>query len=121
MSPITPRFLDPLVLREDADLCWWLVEREFRYDSAILGARIIIPPGFATDLASVPRAPFTYWLAGDTGRKAGLIHDWLYTMKATDRATADAVFLEALEAEGIPAWRRRGMYLAVRWFGGSHW
>lgn len=116
---IRPRFLDPLVLREDgAD---WILEREFRYDSRILGARVVIPAGFATDLASVPRVPFAFWLAGDTGRKAGLVHDWLYVAKLCPRVTADAVFLEALAAEGVPTWRRRLMYRAVRWFGGAHW
>jgi hypothetical protein len=46
-----------------------------------------------------------------------VLHDDLYAKRA-ERSFADRVFLEAMEAEGVPWWRRRLMYAAVRAFGG---
>lgn len=118
--PITPRFLDPLVLQEIDDRRWRLV-RELRFDSAILAARIVVPEEFVTDLSSVPRLPLAYWLAGDTGRKAAVVHDFLYDHRlGGGRQIADDVFLEALRVEGVPAWRRALMWAAVRLFGRWH-
>ena len=118
---ITAKFLDPLRLESLADHRWRLLE-EFRYDSAIFGARIIVPAGRITDLASVPHVPFAYWLAGDRGRKAAVIHDELYGNHYTSRRMADAVFLEALGVEGEPPWLQRVMWLAVRFgHGGGPW
>ena len=44
--------------------------------------------------------------------------DYLYSTGKVSRGEADAVLLEAMAAEGVPSWRRWGMYLAVRVFGG---
>ena len=117
---ITPRFLDPLVL-EEIDASHWRLVHELRFDSAVLGARIIIEAGTVTDLASVPRIPLAYWLTGDTGRKAGVIHDHLYHTHIGGRPVADAVFREALVAEGLPAWRVWLMYSGVRVGGWVAW
>lgn len=121
MSGIVARFLDPLVLEEVAGGPYWRLIRELRFDSAVMGARVIVPPGTVTDLASVPRWPFAFWLAGDTGRKAGVIHDWLYVHQLESRARADAVFYEALAAERVPSWRQWLMWAAVRLRGGRYW
>lgn len=77
---------------------------------------IEVPEGFRTNFASVPRLPLAYWLAGGTARIAAVLHDYLYG-KQRDREWADKVFLAAMEAEGIPWWRRKMMYAAVRTFG----
>jgi hypothetical protein len=117
---IRPRFLDVLAL-EEVDVHCWKLAHELRFDSAVMGARIIVPEGRLTDLASVPRIPFAYWLAGDTGRKAAVIHDELYRVRLCPRAVADAVFREALRAEGLPAWRVALMYAGVRVGGWVAW
>lgn len=118
---IVPRFLDPLVL-EEVDATRWRVAAECRYDSAVLGARLIVPVGYVTDLASVPRLPLAWLIAGDTARKAGLVHDFAYSYHfGATRATADLVFLEAMGVEGVPRWKALLMYLMVRWCGQPHW
>lgn len=38
-----------------------------------------------------------------------------------DRAEADAIFREAMEVVGVPAWKRTIMYRAVRLGGGGGW
>jgi len=80
------------------------------------GIKVEVPKGYSTDLDSVPRVPFVHaWLKGRT-TKSAIIHDWLYDNKH-DRAEADKIFLEAMKDEGVPAWRRMPIYLAVRSFG----
>lgn len=83
---------------------------------------IVVPKGFITDFASVPRLPFAYLLAGGIVHKAAVIHDWLYAIGQTkgERELADQVFHAAMKEEGIPLLQRSLMYVAVRAFGGSY-
>lgn len=84
------------------------------YDSALLRRMVTVPSGFITDFASVPRIPVAYLAAGGCANAAAVVHDWLYTTHEVDRATADAVFREAVLAGGDPAWRAWLMWAGVR-------
>jgi hypothetical protein len=117
---ITPRFLDRLRLEELGPNRWRTLA-ECRFDSAVLGARIIVPEGFETDLSSVPRVPVAFWLAGDTARKSSLVHDFLYDRHLGGRQIADDVFFEAMRCEGVSAGLAALIYRAVRWWGAGHW
>lgn len=118
---IVPRFHDHVRVERLDDERWCLLA-PIRYDSAILRARLMVDAGFVTDFASVPRLPFAYLLAGNTAHGPAITHDFLYqTHLSVDRAQADAVFLEAMEADGVARWRRRLMWSAVRMAGGSSW
>lgn len=89
--------------------------------STLLDRLVIVPEGFVTDFASVPRAPLTYWLFGGIGDEAAVVHDFLYETGAVTRDLADLVYGEALEACGVARWRRAAMVLAVQLFGGSRY
>jgi len=121
------KFLTELVTQCVDDLACdgrgiWKVMEPFRYYSAILERVIEVEPGFLTDYASVPRVPVAYLLFGDTSHKAAVIHDWLFHHhEVCDEAVANKVLLEASAAEGIPAWRRAGIYLGVALGGKSSW
>lgn len=74
-----------------------LLISDLYYKSSTVG-RIIVPEGFITDFASIPRWPIIYWLFGGLGNKDATLHDWLYTAPhdtgtglIVDRATADKV------------------------------
>jgi len=100
----------------------WRITEPFKYWSDILKRRIVVEPGFLTDYASVPRVPLAYLLFGDTCHRAAVIHDWLYHHhEVCDEQTANKVLLEACKAEGVPAWRRLGIYLGVKLGGTSSW
>lgn len=49
------------------------------YNSNTLCGFIIVPEGFRTDYASVPRLPIIYTLLGNLGNSAACLHDYLYT------------------------------------------
>lgn len=80
--------------------------------------RLTVPAGFETDLASVPRLPLAYALFGGRARRAAILHDYLYVTQA-GKDYADAIFLAAMEAEGVGRLTRWTMYAAVRVFGGA--
>lgn len=91
--------------------------------SALLGTLIVAPAGFITDFASVPRIVLAYLLFGGKGRRAAVIHDWLYSgalvlvrgeLRALTREECDAVFKEALQATGYSAFTVWSMHQGVR-------
>jgi hypothetical protein len=116
-------FLTKLCLEvaDDADDGMWIVKEPLRYRSDVAERIIVVPAGFRTDLASVPRLPFIYLLMGNTSTAAAVIHDFLYSKHLVKRRVADAVLREASKAIGVPWWRRNLMWIGVRVFGGSHW
>lgn len=100
----------------------WRIVEPFVYQSDLLGKTIVVEPGFLTDYASVPRVPVAYLLFGDTSHRAAVLHDWLFHHHdVCDEQTANLVLLEASKVEGIPAWRRFGIYLGVKIGGYSSW
>jgi len=100
----------------------WRIVRPLVYQSDVLGKTIVVESGFLTDYASVPRVPLAYLLFGDTSHKAAVLHDWLFHHhEMCDEPTANLVLLEASKVEGIPTWRRFGIYLGVKIGGRSSW
>lgn len=82
---------------------------------------IIVPKGFITDFASIPR--LARWVISPNGasRHAAVIHDWLYVSQTKTRAQSDEIFLEALEVSGVSWIQRKTMYAAVRAGGWIYW
>jgi hypothetical protein len=117
------RFLTRCLLQiaDNTDDGLWILAVPLVYQSDVAGDTITVPAGFQTDLASVPRLPLVFLLAGDCAREAAVVHDYLYTSHQVDRATADAVLREASAVTGVPAWRRWLMWLGVRIGGARHW
>lgn len=120
------KFLSPLQVEEIEDRSHdgrgtWKLLAALVYQSDRANTVIVVPVGFVTDFASVPRIPIAFLLTGDTAHSAAVVHDWLYTTHTVDRATADAVLQEAAAAAGVPAWRRWLMWAGVRVGGAGPW
>jgi len=85
----------------------------------------VVPKGFETDFASVPRflkplVPYRY-----VYNPVVVVHDYLYTTHEVDRKTADEILRCGLKVLGNNTLASRFFatvfYIAVRLFGWSHW
>lgn len=116
------RFLSPLRAEQvDEFAGLWKLLAPLRYQSDRLARVLEVPAEFQTDFASVPRVLGLYDLEGGRCNQAAVVHDWLYSTQAVDRATADAVLREAILASGYSAFTAGVFYAAVRLGGASHW
>jgi len=90
---------------------------------AIDGHILVVPQGFITDLASIPRV-FWSFLAPNLPSFVypSIAHDYLYScnLKHT-RFWADEVFYSLLLNENVKPWRAYSMFIAVRMFGLYHY
>lgn len=110
-------FCSPLDLRADKPGQWVLL-RDLIWDD---GWRIVVPAGFKTDLASIPR--LFRWLLQQNGasRKAAVLHDHCYVTQPFSRAKADELFRKALIAEGLSQAAALIYWIGVRLGGSIAW
>ncbi|GJH22435.1 DUF1353 domain-containing protein [Caballeronia novacaledonica] len=100
----------------------WRLTAPLIYRSDVADQTFVVPAGFETDFASVPRVALAFMLCGDTAHAASAVHDWIYTFHPVTRDVADAVLREAAIVSGVPAWRAALLWAGVRvGGGGSHW
>ena len=113
-------FLTPLVFRDDGGFPFTLTRHlicVLNHDEVV-----VVPIGFRTDLASVPRVLWA--LLPPFGRydAAAVLHDYLYFAPARmTRADADAVLYEGMLALHVLPFTRWSIYLGVRLGGWVAW
>jgi hypothetical protein len=118
------RFNSELELTPLRDGETWRVASGFSYKTNG-GTVLFVPPGFETDLASVPRIFWNILPPFGKYTQAAVLHDWLYrtspNRSSENRAWCDGVFREAMVASGVSWWQRQIIYRNVRWFGWLAW
>jgi len=86
---------------------------------------VLVPAGFESDGASVPRALWGLVFPRDDRQAmfAALVHDYLYRTSHTGwtRIEADRAFRLLLGMGGVAFWRANLAYLGVRLFGRASW
>ena len=92
---------EPLIYRTDISPPW----------------EIVMPTGYQSDGASVPRLFWRWFPPSGHYTGAALVHDYLCDTHLVDSKTAAAIFDEAMVDLGVPARVRWPMVKAVRWFG----
>ncbi len=127
-------FQGPLKAEEIGTSCGRTVWRLLEDLVFVLGPRkYVIPKGFETDLASVPRVPIVYLIWGDRAHREAVLHDYLYrkdsvilnecnliVSREIPKEDADWLFRTAMISRGQPYYIYQPMYLAVRIAGGSY-
>jgi Protein of unknown function (DUF1353) len=103
-GPITQVLVEPLV-----------------YES-VAGDTIVIPQGFVTDYATIPRVFWNIIPPDGDARFPAILHDYLYSLRGwapyfKTRAQCDGLFLEAMRHVGVNMVERITIYSAVRCFG----
>ena len=121
-------FKTPLVVEVMPSGKRFRLYNQFTYHVAKAKVDLVVPVGFETDFASIPR--FARLLIPKLGRynKAAVLHDWLYRELASrfipssnPRKLADMIFLDAMIDLGVKPWKRTLMYWAVRIGGWASW
>ena len=116
-----------LHLKDLNDGKYWELLKPLGFKTEYHDTWIIVPTGFITDLASIPKIFFTIIGGSSDGkyRRAAVCHDWLYTVETkldgNSKAKADKAFLELMLADGVPKWKAYIMYAAVWLFGHKSW
>ncbi len=115
----------------------WAVQRALEYQTGDdPNELIVVPPGFVTDLASVPRAVWSFYPPDGPWAKGAIIHDFLYATKGTgewnthrgitrvtpySRKEADDILKEAMADRKVSAWEQRVIWASVRLGGAGGW
>ena len=113
--------IEPPAMRNFWDGDNWMLVEDLRYVVGQGPNVLVVPRGFVTDFASVPRGLRS--ILGPTGPygMAAVIHDWLYWRQDCSRAQADRIFDRAMRESRVSRYVRAALYLAVRVKGGPAW
>lgn len=125
-------FLTPLQLEFiDGHLWRLLTPLEYHLGAPDGEEVVIVPTGFFTDFASIPRGLWNLFPPTGKYGKAAVIHDFLYQQREIHgpgtgprlctRGEADAIFKEAMGVLGVGAFTRWTIYLGLRVGGWATW
>ena len=82
---------------------------------------IIVPPGFVTDLASVPDIAESLLPRAGEYSNAAIIHDYLYWTQSCTREQADNLMSIIMKETGVVLWKDLLIHGAVRLGGTDAW
>lgn len=121
-------FLNSVIVQEHpTDPFKWILHDDLIYkfpDSFYINelkVKIVIPKGFVTDFASVPRFAWNIIPPYGEYKKEAVLHDYLYATGLFPKKIADKLFLISMKEAGVSYWKRNSMYLSVKLFGGTAW
>lgn len=78
---------------------------------------IVVPTGYETDLASVPRILWAIFPPHGKYAKAAIIHDFMYDKALKTKEQADKAFYEGMLVLGVPKWKAKILYWGAKFFG----
>lgn len=129
--------LPKVTLSRDDARAIWILENTCSYtpDKLNPGRKIIALQGFETDLSSIPRIFWSIIEPAELSLAAPLFHDLIYRRAGKllqdqldpfddyifERRQVDDLFLELMMKAGIPRWKRKAAYWAVRGFAAFAW
>ena len=116
------RIIEPPVTKEFADGRDWMIFETIEYSIGNSCVKIIVPKGFVTDYASIPKPLWSFGLPphGKYG-KAAIIHDYLYWKQDCTRKQADNLLLIAMKESGVSTLQQSEIYHGVSAGGESAW
>lgn len=130
LNELVIRALSPAMVRErGSDRQLYQLESPFSLELDWAGGVLMVPPGYVTDFASIPRGALWY-IDDDDPAILGpsVVHDWIYSNRGVigdgrifSRQQADQVIRDGMLLCGARRDQAAVVYAAVRTFGGSHW
>lgn len=126
-------FLTPLELMYIDGHLWEVIAPfEYGVGAETSDTKVVVPIGFITDFASVPKVLWNLLPPTGSYGKAAVVHDMLYqhpwvqipgpvATKSLDRKSCDDIFNEAMGVLQVGKWTRRMVYSGVRVGGWKPW
>ncbi len=101
----------------------WRVEKTFKYHVGSEDSEdiVVVPKGFETDLASVPRIFWIIIPPDGMYSQSAVLHDYLYFTQIYDRKKSDYIFYESMGVLKVAQWKRWIMWKSVRGFAWGIW
>lgn len=109
------------VLTPFADGEYWVVSQPLAYPIPDSDAVIVVPEGFVTDFASIPRVFWSVFPRHGQYTVAAIVHDYLYWDQKCTREQADNLFELVMRTAEVSMFSRLAIYAAVRFGGSSAW
>ena len=106
----------PVVVQHPKDVHNWILAQKFD-----CGDGKVIPRGFVTDFASIPRLFWNIITPTELGDAGPVEHDWDYRNKIGPRKRADLRLMAHMKKQKIPWWKRQAAYQLVRLWGWNSW
>lgn len=117
---------EPAIYYDRKGKVWRTAETVVWFDTNT-GCEIVVPEGFKTDLASVPRILHPIVSPGGAWNRAAIIHDYLYSVKGLlpsgkklTRKQCDRIFLEISILDGANPFITVVGYYGIR-FNPKNW
>jgi hypothetical protein len=109
-----------LIVSPFADGTYWYLRADLRWLAAS-GEQYVVPRGFVTDFASIPRP--LWWLLPKWAKygNAAIVHDFCYWDQTNDRKTADQAIAEGMKDLGVCWLTRKTIYVFLRLGGAFAW
>lgn len=106
----------------DAHNRYWVLLEDMRYRIGDTNDYIVVPAGFVTDYASIPRGLWSFGLAphGPYSR-AALIHDYLYWSQGCTKDQADNLLLIAMKESHVGDFDELVVFKGVQIGGQPSW
>lgn len=115
----------------------WALQRPMSYYAGPdRNEEIVVPAGFVTDLASIPRLVWSFYPPDGPWVKSAIVHDFLYDTqgdgrwnsaagvnreKPYSRAESDGILLEGMAERDVGRWERFVIWASVRLGGKRGW
>lgn len=104
----------PTVTQLTPDPALFMLAHPLRYRPNKVQYEIVVPEGFITDLASIPRYLWWWQAPHEAAMAPAIIHDYLYWLQPCTKDEADAVLYLALVEVGMDKHDARAVYFGVR-------
>ncbi|QRN97599.1 DUF1353 domain-containing protein [Archangium violaceum] len=111
----------PVPVEPFADGHDWVVLRDVEYRIGNTREVIVVPAGFVTDFASVPRSFWAVYAPFGQYQWAAVVHDYLYWTQGCSRDQADLIMRLAMAENGVSPVTREAIFRSVQLGGEGAW
>jgi len=98
-----------------------VLQRPMSFQVGKTGDSIVVPAGFVTDFASVPRALWSELSPVGEHKLAAIVHDYLYWFQPCEREETDNLLMIAMKTGGVSDLQRGAVYTGVRLGSADAW